>query len=56
MKLDSYRNFYDLTEEGAEITCLFLKPGICQSPLFCLCTETRVLFFEETCYFWDNAL
>ena len=30
--------------------------GFCQSHTVNLCTDTRVLFFEETCFFWDNSL
>ena len=33
------------------LTCLFLKPGFCQSHSVNFHTETRVLFYEETCFF-----
>ena len=29
----------------------FFKPGFCQSHSVNLRTETRILFFEETCFF-----
>ena len=33
------------------VTCLFLKPGFCQGHSVNLRIKTRVLFFEETCFF-----
>ena len=43
-------------ETNMYINMPFFKPGSYQRQSVNLRTETCVLFFEETCFFWDNSL